>query len=695
MTRRLGVRIPQKGLVYYPPLLDSQRFQLLVQDLLQEKLKIPLRIYGRPGQSQHGIDLFGLIPQDTSLWSAELKRLVQDKGLAGKYIVIQCKSRVKGSITYEMIKRDYGKTYGLGFEVGAFVVATSAQRDANLQDELATKNWEMPKFKDILFWPDLVNLLELNPRIAGEFYGRTPSEKGSAILKIKNVFLGLPPEEAIQKGEPLIVELVDNTIRSNGILAYQNIVAYLVDCLSTAITIIPKKQVRKEEKKDLFKIDEGKRKRLHLSVKIDSIFREAFMRLLKKSFVDREWKKGIGILRGITYCLEELKIIEDEAIFSNWMGDLRAFYKERLEMELTNLTRVSYDESLYSFVVRFSELLTIPIQKALEIQTGLFTLEFGLDVVTIIVKEQIDKPRRFHTSEDDFSFPTPISVMVEPLMRGISAITKLLSDFPVEPMDLQLIKARWEELANLLFVVLKRYRELNSETDIDRSMLGSILSKPEIICTRVFSSNLEDFLDYPEPRRFDYIIRPITMSLRGNGRFFGNLCLASLFKASLASYRIQRPLYGRIRNELRELCIECIESVSNDNKPKMILAFAEELVSPPEKNDDDSAVYGFQLLGRLILDFGDTKNVSDIFRKKFDSLKGIKPPSFLVQNKSKCRTLVQYIYERNKEIANWEPPEEGEGSDFFKPWRSVYKKWEVNSSKKVVELFDQIRAPTK
>ena len=677
-------------------MLDSQRFQLLVLDLLQANLKIPLRIYGRPGQSQHGIDLFGLIPQDTSLWSPELRGLLQDTDLAGKRIVIQCKSRLEGPITYEMIKCDYDKTHGLDFEVGAFIVATSAQRNADLQGELASKNSEMPKFKDILFWPDLTNLLELNPRIAGEFYGRTHSEKGPAILGIKNVFLGLPPEEAVQKGEPLIAELVDNTISSNGILAYRNAVGYLIDCLSTAITIIPKKQVRKEEKKRAraFEIEEGERRSLHLLVKIDLIFREAFMRLLKKNFEDREWKNGLEILKGITFCLEELKIIEDEAIFSNWIGDLRAFYKEHLEMELTNLTRVSYDESLYSFVVMFSELLTIPIQKALEIQKGLFTLKFGFNVVAMIINEQIDKPRRFHTSEDDFSYPTPISIMVEPLMRGISATTKLLSDFPFEPNDLPCIKARWEEVANLLFIVLTRYRELNSETDIDRSMLGSILSEPEIICTSGFSSNLEDLLDYPEPRRFDYVIKPITMSLRRNRELFDDLCLVYLFKASLSSYSIQRPLYGRIRNELRELCIECIESVSDDNKPKMILAFAEELVSPPEKNDDDSAVYGFQLLGRLILDF-DIKEVLDIFRKKIDSLKGIRPPSFLIQSGSECETFVQYIYERNKEIANWKPPEEENGSDFFKPWRPVYKKWEVNSSRKVVEIFDQVRAHAK
>lgn len=102
-----------------------------------------------------------------------------------------------------------------------------------------------------------------------------------------------------------------------------------------------------------------------------------------------------------------------------------------------------------------------------------------------------------------------------------------------------------------------------------------------------------------------------------------------------------------------------------------------------------------QLLGRLILDFGDTKKVLGIFRKTFDSLKGIRPPSFLVQNKPECRTLVQYIYERNREIANWKPPEEEVGSNFFKSRRPVYKKWEVDSSKKVVELFDQIQAHTK
>ena len=680
-------------MAYFPPLLDPQRFQLLARDLLQEKLKIPLQIYGRLGQSQHGIDLYGLIPHDTALWNTDLRRLVQDKNLARKYIVIQCKSRLEGPLTYETIKDDYEKTCGLEFEVGIFIVVTSAKRDTNLQDKLAVKHLEMPKFKAILFWPDLVSLLELNPKIAGEFYGTTYSEKSQAILGIKNTLKGLPAEEAIQKAEPLIVELVDNTIRSNGILAYRNIVTYLIDCLSTAIAIIPKKQVR-TEKEDLFKVDEGERKRRYLLGNIDLIFREAFIRLLKKSFDDHEWKKGSEILKGIAFCLEELKTVENEAIFSNWIGDLRAFYKE-LEVELANLTRVSYDEGLYSFVITFSELLSIPIQKALEIQAGLFTLGFGLDVVTMIVREQIDKPRRFYTSEDDFSFPTSISIMIEPLMRGINTITKLLSDFRVEPKDFRLVEARWEELANLLFLVLKRYRELNSETDIDRSMLGSILSRPEIIRSHIFSSNLEDFLNFPEPRRFDYIIRPITVSLRRNREFFDDVCLTSLFKASLASYRIQRPLYGRIRNELRELCIECIESVSDDNKPKMILALAEELISPPEKNDDDSVVYGFQLLGRLITESRETKALLELFRKKIDSLEGIKPPSFLVQGRTKCRTLVQYVYERNKEIANWRLIEEEEESELFKPWRPVYEEWEVNGSKKVVELFDQNPALSK
>ncbi len=685
------MKISQKGLVYYPPLLHSERFELLVKDLLQEKLQIPLRIYGRPGQSQHGIDLYGLIPHNTSLWNDELRRLVQDENLAGKYIVIQCKSRLEGSLTYEIIKDDYDKTSNLEFEVGVFTVATSAPRDAILQGELATKNIEMPKFKDILFWPDLVSLLELNPKIVGEYYGKTYSEKGSAILKIKNTFLGLSPDEAIQKGEPLIIDLVDDTIRGNGILSYRNVVTYLIDCLSTAITIIPNKQVKKE-KKDSFKVDEEERKRQLLLVRIDSIFREAFIRLLKKSFDEREWRKGKEILEGIAFCLEELKIVGDEAIFSNWIGDLRAFYKEQLEVELSSLTRVSYDEDLHSFVVIFSELLTIPIQKALEIQSDLFTLGFGLDVVRMIVKEQINEPRKFHTSDDDFSFPTRISVMVEPLMKGIRICTKLLSDFPIEPEDQKTIEARWEELADLLFMVLQKYRDLNSETDIDRSMLGSILSRPEIICSYVFSSNLKDLLNFPEPRRFDYVIRPITMSLRRNRGSFDDDCLASLFKASLASFRVQRPLYGRIRNELRELCIECIESISDDYKPRMLLTLAEELISPPEKNDDDSAFYGFQLLGRLINNFGETKELLDLIQKKIDSLEMVKPPSFLVQSKPECRTLVQYIYERNKEVSIWEPTEKKEEFKFFKPWRPVYKEWEVNSSIKVLELFDHFQA---
>lgn len=145
------LKVPQVGTVYYQPLLDPRRLEILVKDLLEEKFDITFQSYGRPGQPQHGIDLFGLIPFDIDLWNDELRRLVKDHALAGKNIVIQVKSRLEGSLTYDIIKDEYDKLRDLPFEVGVFIVATSALTDASLQDSLIINRNEIPKFKEIIF----------------------------------------------------------------------------------------------------------------------------------------------------------------------------------------------------------------------------------------------------------------------------------------------------------------------------------------------------------------------------------------------------------------------------------------------------------------------------------------------------------------------------------------------------------------
>jgi hypothetical protein len=527
-------------------------------------------------------------------------------------------------------------------------------------------------------------LLEQFPAIAELYYGNMQFKRGPSILKIKNIFLESPPEEALRKAEPLIVELVDSTILNNGLLDYRNISTTLVDCLSSAVTIVhPKSNLKDEHGLQIF--DEYERKRSSLLVNIDSIFRDAFMRLLKTTFGNRDWKKAIEILEGFEFCLADIQTFMDEAIFANWIGDLRAFYKENLEVELDRLTRKSYDEDLYNFTITFSTLLTMPLQKALELRDGIFTLGFGLDVVGQVIKDQINKTLMFHTSEDDFANPIPLSVMIEPIMIGISNCVKLLSAYSVEPIYYREIEARWDELTDLLFLVLNRYRELNSETDIDRAMLGSILSTPEIICSQNFPSKLEGLLNYHEPRRFDYILRPIRNALRNNKESFDDRTLYALYNTSLASFRVQRPLYGRIREELRELCIDCIEYISDEYKPRMLLTLSDELISPPEKNDDDSAVYGFQLIGRLVHEFGEKPEFLTLFKEKMAVLEKVEAPTFLADSE-RTKTLLEFVHKKNKEIANWKPrkQEEFEG---LKVWHPSYKDWEVEGSKKVIELF--------
>ena len=504
-------------------------------------------------------------------------------------------------------------------------------------------------------------------------------------LSIQNLFQEMPPEDAISKAKSAVSDHVDWAIKDGKLTAYQIVASDLVECLKIAVIIVPKPR----KKLKITVIDEEEKRRRFLIREVDDIFRGAFIKLLKKSFDDRAWKKGVVVLEGLNQSLEVLRDCEDEAIFSNWLDDLREFYKERLVVELDNITGISYNKEFYMFVVEFSSTFSLPIQESLKIHEGIFTLKEGLQMVAEIIEEEIEKPRRFRTPEDDHADPTPISIIVEPLMRGIRDCAKLLSECGSQKADSQIIEYLWEKMCSLLFLVLKKYRDINYELNIDRLGL-SWSSIPSLIKAREFPLKLGELLNFPQTRRFDYILSPIISALKNNRNAFDEETILSLFNASLASYRIQRPLYGRIRDELRWLCLECIDCISGDLRTRMMLSLTRELISPPQQNDDMDAVYGFQLVGRLIHELGEKQEFLTLLQKEIAFLEGVEAPSFLIRDIRVKPSLLEFVYMKNKEIANWEPPQEEEIGK-YKKWHPKYTDWEINASKIVVELFDRFQ----
>ena len=115
--------------------------------------------------------------------------------------------------------------------------------------------------------------------------------------------------------------------------------------------------------------------------------------------------------------LQEVQKLIDKILVENDMklivqdGFIYVMDDDNKVVELDNLTHISYDKDLYVFVVYFSRTFTIPMQESLKIHDDTFTFGEGLKMVGSILEEQIEKPRRFHISEDDHSFPTPFSVI--------------------------------------------------------------------------------------------------------------------------------------------------------------------------------------------------------------------------------------------------------------------------------------------
>jgi hypothetical protein len=99
--------------------------------------------YGRSGQAQNGIDIYGR--QNSS----------------GNYIGVQCKRYEDNKLNQQIIQAEIAKAECFSSPLSEYIIATTASRDARLQDSVRSINEERGlenKFAvSIVFWEDICN----------------------------------------------------------------------------------------------------------------------------------------------------------------------------------------------------------------------------------------------------------------------------------------------------------------------------------------------------------------------------------------------------------------------------------------------------------------------------------------------------------------------------------------------------------
>ncbi len=126
------------------PPRDEQVFENWCQLIYSRKLSCPgLKLYGRRGQRQHGIDLLG---PDTNR----------------KLVVVQAKLRNQGLLTCDEITRDFDAALQHFTDLTHFVFATTQSRDTALQEHVLKLNRDHSAdglTVEIDFWEDIEDTL--------------------------------------------------------------------------------------------------------------------------------------------------------------------------------------------------------------------------------------------------------------------------------------------------------------------------------------------------------------------------------------------------------------------------------------------------------------------------------------------------------------------------------------------------------
>lgn len=117
---------------------------------------------GRPGQKQHGVDIYG-------------------PDYLGRLVGVQCK-RYEGPLKLDVVLAEISNAEGFKGQLSTLYIATTADHDSKLQEQVRIRSEERAKEGKfaigVLFWDEIVAGLMLNPAILKAHYPQlviTPS----------------------------------------------------------------------------------------------------------------------------------------------------------------------------------------------------------------------------------------------------------------------------------------------------------------------------------------------------------------------------------------------------------------------------------------------------------------------------------------------------------------------------------------
>lgn len=171
-----------------------QQFEDLTESLFRDVFADPLPTKnGRPGQAQHGVDVYGF------------------RYNTGDLVGIQCKRKNDldenghpypgGRITRKLLREEYEKACSFRPELKLWILATTAGRDANAQEHarvLDAESRSAGRFSvKLWFWDDYITYLNNLDHLAIHYYSsvlnyRTPLDQDKKILEVFRMALSRP-----------------------------------------------------------------------------------------------------------------------------------------------------------------------------------------------------------------------------------------------------------------------------------------------------------------------------------------------------------------------------------------------------------------------------------------------------------------------------------------------------------------------
>lgn len=143
----------------FPTPTDSDEFELMIKDICALEWNNPhTEKFGRKGQKQYGVDVYG-----------------QPIDLNGKYRAAQCKLRTQGEQLTELeIEAEISEARQFPHELDILIIATDAPRSTHTQilvDQLSQREMNHGGFRVVIwFWDNITERLAAYPKLIVKYY---------------------------------------------------------------------------------------------------------------------------------------------------------------------------------------------------------------------------------------------------------------------------------------------------------------------------------------------------------------------------------------------------------------------------------------------------------------------------------------------------------------------------------------------